>query len=113
MPKSTSPHINPAPMTAALATFNPATAQAWMNITTECTRFAMDRMQKDLAAQRAMMACTSPAELMKLQSNYCRDAAQEYADQASRIVAMMTKATAQVAEGVTSPTSRKYDDIPL
>ncbi|WP_299210799.1 phasin family protein [uncultured Tateyamaria sp.] len=113
MPKSTPPKISPAPMAAALTAFNPATAQAWMEITTECTRFAMDRVQKDFAAQRAMMACTSPTELMTLQSSYCRDAAQEYADQATRMVEMMTKATAQVTEGIASPTSRKYDDIPL
>ncbi|WP_299652507.1 phasin family protein [uncultured Tateyamaria sp.] len=110
MPKSKTPETDPNPMAAALSAFNPAAAQAWMEITTECTRFAMDRVQKDFEAQRAMMACTSPVELMELQSSYCRDAAQQYADQATRMVELMTKA----ASG-TSPltTSRKYDDIPL
>ncbi|APX12523.1 phasin family protein [Tateyamaria omphalii] len=111
MPKSS--HAETDPMTATFAAFNPTAAQAWMEITTECTRFAMERMQKDLAAQRAMMACTSPTELMAMQSTYCREAAQDYTDQATRMVEMMTKATAKATEGVTAPASRKYDDIPL
>ena len=109
MPKSKTP--DPDPMTATLATFNPAAAQAWMEITTECARFAMERVQKGFEAQRAMMACTSPAALMQLQSNYCRDAAQDYADQASRVVELMTQAASKSAGAGT--TSRKYDDIPL
>lgn len=108
MPKAKTPETDP--MAATLAAFNPAAAQAWMEITTECTRFAMDRVQKDFEAQRAMMACTSPAELMELQSSYCRGAAQDYADQASRMVELMTKAASKAGAGTTS---RKYDDIPL
>lgn len=108
MPKSKTPKTDPMP--AALAVFNPAAAQAWMEITTQCSRFAMDRVQKDFEAQRAMMACTSPTELMTLQSNYCRDAAQDYTDQATRMVELMTQAASKTIPG---GTSRKYDDIPL
>ncbi|WP_299046740.1 phasin family protein [uncultured Tateyamaria sp.] len=108
MPKAKPPETDP--MAATLAAFNPAAAQAWMEITTECARFAMDRVQKDFEAQRAMMACTSPAELMALQSSYCRDAAQDYADQATRMVEMMTKVASKATPG---GMSRKYDDVPL
>lgn len=108
MPKPTAPEPNP--MTTTLAVFNPAAAQTWMEITTECARFAMDRVQKDFAAQRDMMACTTPADLMTLQSNYCRDAAKEYADQATRMVELMTQAASKATIGTTT---RKYNDIPL
>ncbi|WP_299694957.1 phasin family protein [uncultured Tateyamaria sp.] len=107
MPKSKS---KSSPPETPFAPFNPVAAQAWMDITTECARFAMDRIQQDFEAQRAMMACTSPAELMQMQSQYCRDVAKQYADQATRVVELMSAAATK--DG-TSPFSRKYDDIPL
>ena len=90
--------------------YTPAAAQAWMDITAGYARFALDRLQTDLVAQREMMACTSPAELMQKQMAYCQEAAQQYADQATRMVELMGKAMS--ASGP-SPFARKYDDVPV
>ncbi|MFL4469995.1 phasin family protein [Tateyamaria armeniaca] len=113
MPKPKTPKPAVTPTTAPLVAFNPAAAQAWMEITTECARFAMDRVQQDFAAQRAMMACTSPADLMALQTDHCRDAIKSYTEHATRMVTSMTAAVDMVTGKGTSPFSRKYDDIPL
>lgn len=113
MPHSKPPKTSTGPASAPLAAFDPAVAQAWMDITLQCTRFAMDRVQKDLAAQRAMIACATPGDLMTLQARYCQDTAQEYADQAARMVELMTAAMGQDASDGASPFSRRYDDIPL
>ncbi|MBY5931368.1 phasin family protein [Tateyamaria omphalii] len=113
MPKAKPAKLKVSAANAPMAAVNPAAAQAWMDITTECARFAMDRVQQDFAAQRAMMACTSPADLMRLQVEYCQTATKQYADQATRMVELMTAAMGQKNEDGTSPFSRKYDDIPL
>ena len=73
----------------------------------------MDRVQTDLDAQRALMSCTSAADLMHVQSTYCRDTIRQYTDQATRMVGLMMTASAQATRDVASPNARKYDDIPL
>ncbi|WP_147115337.1 phasin family protein [Tateyamaria sp. syn59] len=113
MPKSKPDPAKVTPATAPLTAFNPVAAQAWMEMTSACSTFALDRMQKALAAQQAMMTCASPAALMQVHSDYCRDAAQDYSKQTARMMALMTSATGQRAADGTSPFSRKYDDVPL
>lgn len=87
-------------------------AQAWMDISVCSARFAMDRMQADVAAQREMMACATPDALMRVQIRYCQAAAQDYIEQAARMVQMMGAAAAKTGKGG-APFARKYDDIPL
>ena len=113
MPKSKKTKPDVTPVAAPFAAFHPAAAQAWMEITTECARFAMDRVQQDFAAQRAMMTCASPADLMAMQSDHCRAAAQSYTDHATRMVGLMTAAAGMASRTGSSPFRRAYDDIPL
>lgn len=107
MPKSKTPKAEPLPA------YSTAAAQAWMDITTQCASFAMDRVQQDFAAQRAMMTCASPADLMQMQVRYCQEAAKQYTDHAARMINLMTAAIGQGSGDGTGPFSRKYDDIPL
>ncbi|MEO0938858.1 MAG: phasin family protein [Pseudomonadota bacterium] len=108
MPRTRKPPQTSASYAPAL----PNAAQAWMDITLCSARFAMDRMQADVTAQREMMACTSPDALMQIQIRYCQKAAQDYTEQAARMVEMMGAAAAQTVQGG-SPFARKYDDVPV
>lgn len=97
------------------ASFSPAlphAAQAWMDITVCSARFAMERMQADVAARREMMTCTSPDQLMRVQIRYCQTAARDYTEQAARMVQMMGAAAAKTRK-VGAPFARKNDDFPV
>ncbi len=111
MPKTDK--VDVTPLTAPIAAFNPAAAQAWTEIATDCARFAMSRVQTDIATQSAMMTCGTPAEWMKLQADYMRDTIQQYSEQSARVVELMSAAMGQPSKGGRSAFSRKYDDIPL
>lgn len=94
------PEATPNPMTA----FNPAAAAAWQEVMAESVRFMTDRLQKDMETQKALLACKSPADLMKVQTQFYEDALADYSAQASRVLALMSGK---------SRTKREYDDVPL
>ena len=80
--------------------------QAWMDIGSEAVRFVSDRMQQDLKAQQALLACTSLDEVREVQVEFFRSAQVQYAAEARRMLDMMEKAA-------TGGLARKYDDVPL
>lgn len=94
------------PMTAGHAAM-----QIWMEMGTETVRFIWDRLQQDMATQRAMLACTSLEEMQRIQADYFRSAQEQYTAEASKLLDMMGKATA----GGLAPAmkGRRYDDVPL
>ena len=101
------------PMSAAMIAVSPVTTKAWLALTNECTRFAMDRLQHDLEAQRAMLACKTPADFMQQQFGYYQEVTQQYAKQTTRLFQMFADTAQQASTEATSGHSRKYDDIPL
>jgi len=85
--------------------------QAWVDMGTEAVRFVWDRLQQDTETQQAMLACTNLEEIRKIQAAFFTAAQKQYADEAAKMLDLMTKAT---AAGLTAkPKGRRYDDIPL
>ena len=98
---------------ATMMAVNPVATKAWMDIMSESTGFVMDRLQRDLDTQKAMMACKSPEELMQVQLEFIKTAMEQYSDEAARLFKMMSKAAEDAIEDVKTGHKRGYDDIPL
>lgn len=71
----------------------------------EATRFVTMRIEQDLAVQRELAGCHSPAEAMEVYSAFGRKAMQDYLDEAGKvsdIAAGMTKACSTFGETLTA-----------
>lgn len=111
--KAAQPQTDTTAMATAMMAVSPATTKAWLDVMSESSRFVMDRLQQDLETQRAMLACKSPTDLMRLQAEFFQTAMQQYSEESMRLFKMMSDATEKtVAEAGTSR-SRGYDDVPL
>lgn len=102
-----------AAMKAALMAFNPVGMAAWMNIVTESARFVADRLEQDVAAQQAMLNCKTPADLLRVQTEFYQKAIEQYTAEATHMIDMMSKAAVQSIEEARAPHARGYDDVPL
>lgn len=91
----------------------PANMAGWPDLITENVRFLSDRVQQNLEAQRAFLACRSADEILHLQTEFHRKAMEQYAAQAERVMRSMLMTTAQVMEKTTTLQARRYDDVPL
>jgi hypothetical protein len=89
--------------------FGSAVTQVWVEMMTEGTRFATDRMRTDLETQMAFLSCTSPGDVFKVQSEFVQKAVEDYSGFAQRMSGMMSTA----ADGASRVVSRRYDDVPL
>lgn len=85
--------------------------QAWMDMGTEALRFVGDRLQQDIKTQQAMLACTSLEDIRKIQAEFFTAAQEQYAAEAGKMLNLIGKAT--TAGLASSPTARRYDDVPL
>lgn len=83
--------------------------QAWMDISTEAVRFVWNRLQEDMKTQQALLACKSLDEIREVQAGFFTAAQQDYAQEAERMLEMLSKATGQALQA--GP--RRYDDVPL
>lgn len=97
---------------AAMMAVYPA-ATAWLDMMSEGARFVTDRLQQDMETQRALLACKCPEDLMRVQSEFVTTAMQQYADEATRLVRMMSEAVEDTAKDARSGHKRGYDDVPL
>lgn len=85
--------------------------QVWSDMGAEMVRFFRDRMQQDIQAQQAMLACTSLEELRQVQTKFFAAAQEQYAAEAVKMLELMGKAA---SSGLPSSTqARRYDDVPL
>lgn len=108
------PDLDPtAVATRVMTAFGPAATKSWVSFASECTRFATDRLQQDIEAQRAFMACKTPMDVFEQQISYCQAVSQLYANQTTRMFQLMTDAAQVTAREATQSHARKYDDIPL
>lgn len=98
---------------SAMMAFNPVASQAWLSFMSQSARFLTERLQQDLDAQKAMMACKSPAELLQVQAAFLRTAMEQYADYATGLQKAMATVTAETVKDVKSGHSRGYDDVPI
>ncbi len=72
---------------------NPVASKGWLDIMSESARFIADRLQQDLNAQKAMLACKTPAELLQVQSEFYKSAMEQYTEEYTRLYKMMSAAT--------------------
>lgn len=89
-----------------------ATSQAWLSFMSESGRFLTERVQQNLDAQKAMMVCKSPTELLQLQAAFLKATMDQYTDHANRIQEM-TKVTTVAIKDAQSGHARSYDDVPI
>lgn len=88
------------PMTA----FGPKAVEAWQEIINESVSFMTERLEKDLETQRALLNCKTPADLLKVQTDFLESTMAQYSEGAKRFMNLMAKANG---------TARGYDDVPL
>lgn len=96
--------------------FNPMNdpqLKMWSDLGAEVMQFASSRMEQDIEAQKAMLACKSPQDLQKVQSQYFSKALEDYRAQIQRAMEVMSGAADKRAGGVFTSTKRGYDDVPL
>jgi hypothetical protein len=85
----------------------------WAEIMKEGMQFVSERMEKDLQAQRGFLNCKSLEDVLRLQSEYYKDALEQYTEQFQRVAELASQATVSGWSEATAPRARKYDDIPL
>ncbi|SNR32394.1 phasin family protein [Puniceibacterium sediminis] len=90
-----------------------ASVAAWLDLIEESTRFVTERWEQDVKTQQALFACRTPQDLLKLQSDYCQKAIEQYTDQATRMSGKMSGAATQTMGDMSATSARKYDDVPL
>lgn len=105
--------IEALPAMALMMSANPVFAKTWMDLMTESARFMTERLHSDLEAQKAFMACRTPAEFLEVQAEFLNTAMQQYAREAVRMMDMTMKASTDVSEDLKSGHSRGYDDVPV
>lgn len=92
---------------------NPSLTRVWSNLVAENVRFLSDRLEQDFETHKAMLACKTPADFMKVQAEFLQKAFEDYSSGAQRILDVWTAASNDVAEDVKSSFKRDYDDVPL
>lgn len=114
-PKSAAaPDVSPVVgLTTAMMATNPAITQAWTDLMSESARFVSARLEEDMEAQKALLQCKTPADLIAFQSQFVLKAMQHYADEAQRMTQIMRDAGDEITKDARQSWSRAFDDIPL
>ena len=96
--------------------FNPMNApqlKVWSDLGAELMKFASSRVQQDIDAQKAMMACKSLEDLQEVQAQYYSEAIKDYSAQMQRAMEVMLGAANKRKDDAAISTKRGYDDVPL
>ena len=96
-----------------LAALSSAGAGAWLGIVAESGQFVARRLEEDLKAQKALMSCKTPAEVMQVQADYFRTAAEQCSEQTSRVLGILSGTMGGSFVPSKSLFARRYDDVPL
>lgn len=100
-------------MVAAMAAFSTVATTAWFDMMQESMRFVTERLEKDLEAQRAMLACRTPQELMQAQSDFMQKAFTDYTEETRRMMELMGVALRVDIRDTAPTTRRNFDDVPV
>ena len=92
---------------------NNAQMKVWSDLGAEVMKFASSRIQQDLEAQKAMLACKTPQDLQKVQTEYFSKAVEDYRLQIQRAMEVMSQAAKTPMGEVIKTTKRGFDDVPL
>ncbi|PVH27289.1 phasin family protein [Pararhodobacter oceanensis] len=98
---------------AAMVSFTPAAAEAWLSIMSEATHFLKDRLEHDLNYQNEILTSKNLQELQQVQIKYFRSAVKQYSDYATLLSNGIAKGWEDTTESLRFSRSRNYDDIPL
>ena len=98
---------------AAMMAINPVFAKAWMDMMSESAQFVTERLRSDMELQANLLACKDPTELVQVQSDFMKEAMQQYADEASRYFKLMFQSFENIEDDTRHGHKRGYDDIPL
>lgn len=96
--------------------FNPMNdpqLKAWSDLGAEMMKFAATRIQRDLEAQKAMLACKSVEDLQKVQAQFYSEAVADYRAQIQHAMEVMSHAAKKQVDTAVMTTKRGYDDVPL
>lgn len=100
-------------ITVAMMATNPVATKGWLDIISESKRFVNNRLQENMNAQSAMLACKSPGELLQVQAEFYEIALAQYAEEFTSLYRMISTTTINTAEDARTGHARRYDDIPL
>jgi len=85
----------------------------WLEMAKESSQFFATRLEKDLEAQRQFLNCKSLEDVLRLQSEFCRDSLEQYTAEFQRMAELWSQTMAMGMSEATAPRARNYDDIPL
>jgi len=85
----------------------------WFEMAKESSQFFATRLEKDLEAQRQFLNCKSLEDVLRLQSEFCRDSLEQYTAEFQRMAELWSETMAMGMSEATAPRARNYDDIPL
>ncbi len=92
---------------------SPAIATAWVGLFAEGTRFLAHRLRQDLDTQKALLASTSPTEMLEVQARFFETAIEEYSEEVMRLSGMMLRAAEESVEDAVEGHSVESDDMPV
>lgn len=96
-------------MMQGFAALNPEAAVKSLNLLSSGVQFLSMRMDSSFAAQRALLACSTPAEVFEVQSDYIKTAIEQY----KMATQGMMEALGPQKSVKTTGTKRAFDDVPL
>lgn len=99
--------------TLPMAAFTAIGATPWLESLTESGRFIATRLEEDMKAQQALIACRTPEDVLRLQADYFRTALAQYSAETGRVVGVFLGAMCGPFARSRSTFARKYDDVPL
>lgn len=100
-------------MTQVMTGANPKVMEAWVELLNDSARFVTDRLQKDQETQQALLNCKTPADIMQVQSEFFKDAVEQYTAQTTRMCEKISEAAGTTLKETTAGLARSYDDVPL
>ena len=88
---------------------NPAAGADALNMLTQGAQFFSMRLDMNLKAQKDLLACTTPAEVYKVQTEYLQTAFEHYSMAAQGMMDLWGDMMRDVAKSA----AREYDDVPV
>ncbi|MGY9045825.1 hypothetical protein P775_06940 [Puniceibacterium antarcticum] len=89
------------------------TLAAWSELLTLGNKTMADAIQQVMEAQKALFACRTAQDVMVLQSQFMRNAIEQYMSQAKRLTEKTSATTKQTLGAQEIGHKRKFDDVPL
>ena len=96
-------------MMQGFAALNPDAAAKSLEMLSSGVQFMSMRLDLTLKAQKDLLSCTTPAEVLEVQTDYIKTAIEHYMMATQGVMDLMGE---QMRAGV-SVTKRGYDDVPL